>query len=251
MTKAALWKVVGGSAVILVAAAAAASGFEMGRRTGLARGEEISRRLRAARLVADVEIASASRLGDTARALQLLELNIDDGALKLTAGSEPSGIVAIERAVSASEALNAAKAYREVASAPGRAPADVSAELHDGEQVELRFVVKSQSAQPVRLFLDSLPWRAYGNAAVVVATPTGEPLEEDVLPIDDPGPAMVVLEPRQEMRGSLDLTARFPTLRDRRRETDLLVFWSYQFLQTMPQAEAKRAGGWLVVPSRR
>ena len=129
-------------------------------------------------------------------------------------------------------------------------PVEVTAELHDGARVELWFVVKSVGKEPMKYFLDALPWRAYGSATVVVSTPPGETLEPE-WPIDDPGPTIAMLEPDQEMRGAIDLTARFPTLKKRRRETDLLVFWSYQFPRTMPQGKAARTGGWLVVPKAR
>jgi len=129
-------------------------------------------------------------------------------------------------------------------------PVEVVAQLRDGPRVELRFIVKSNSDEPMRYFVDGLPWGVYGAAAIVVATPTGETLDPEA-PIEDPGPAIAVLQPRQEVRGSIDLTARFPSLKKRRRETDLLVFWSYEFWRTMPEGEAKRAGGWLLLPRSR
>ena len=133
---------------------------------------------------------------------------------------------------------------------PPAVPVDVAAELHDGAHAELRFIVKSNSDEPMRYFVDGLPWRAFGSAAVVVATPSGETLD-GVWPIDDLGPTIEVLQPRQEVSGSIDLTARFPSLKKRRRETDLLVFWSYKFWRTMPEGEARRAGGWLLLPRAR
>jgi hypothetical protein len=84
----------------------------------------------------------------------------------------------------------------------------------------------------------------------VVATLSGQPLDT-AAPIDDIGPTIAVLEPQQEMRGSIDLTERFPSLRQWQRKSDLLVFWSYRFDGTMPRGEAKRVGGWLLVPRLR
>lgn len=127
-------------------------------------------------------------------------------------------------------------------------PVSVTAELHTGgNRTELRFVVSSESSEQIKFVQDALPWGSYGSAAVVVTTPTGEPLGHDA-PIDDPGSTIAILAPHQELRGSIDLADRFPSLLKRRRETDLLVFWSYQFRRTMPQGVASRAGGWFLLP---
>ena len=42
---------------------------------------------------------------------------------------------------------------------PPAVPVDVAAELHDGAHAELRFIVKSNSDEPMRYFVDGLPWR--------------------------------------------------------------------------------------------
>lgn len=84
--------------------------------------------------------------------------------------------------------------------------------------------------KPARVFESNLPWGIRRSLLLVAICLDGQrsPIAE-LEYIDDPTPSVVSLQPGQKSHGSIDLSDRFPKLRDCLVKRDALIFWSYEF----------------------
>ncbi len=98
------------------------------------------------------------------------------------------------------------------------------------------------------LYEHGLPWRDSTSMVVIAArTDAVGTVLEQTLPIDDPGPATITIEPGQVLTGNIALCERFPGFLDAIRERDIIVFWSYQ-LTTVSGSSLPRTGGYVLFP---
>jgi hypothetical protein len=100
---------------LVVLGGTAAGAMEIGRRTGYRRGLEVARQEVFARVRADVEAASALRVGDARRAGLVLELSIDDGVRRVT---DDAALAAHREMSLPIAAVGAARAYRRAVTSP-------------------------------------------------------------------------------------------------------------------------------------
>src|SRR5690242_6347833 len=89
----------------------------------------------------------------------------------------------------------------------------------------LLITLTNRSSQPLLLYHYRLPWGGrYSMIVVALKTDApGKPLET-TLPIDDPGPATLVIQPGETVRGKISLVDRFPEFLQAQCERDLVVF---------------------------
>jgi hypothetical protein len=116
----------------------------------------------------------------------------------------------------------------------------------NGTALDIRLT--SKVAKPIRVYKSSLPWAAWHSMVLVAvkANRSGEVLEK-LTPVDDPGPTVIVLNSGESIKGRVDLNERFPGLSQSVRDSDVLLFWSYQ-LFSIGGAPFERQGGWLLIP---
>jgi hypothetical protein len=107
--------VAGALGALIVLGVTAVGAFELGRRNGSGGGMDVARREVAARVRADVEAASALRIGDSRRAALILELSIDDGARRL---ADDAALAADREAWLSMAASGAVHAYRRAVPSP-------------------------------------------------------------------------------------------------------------------------------------
>jgi hypothetical protein len=102
----------------------------------------------------------------------------------------------------------------------------------------------------LEIYEHSLPWRGALSIILVAvhANALGTPLDKEV-PIDDPTPDTLLLEPGTTYRGRISLPSRFPGFAEARRSRDVIVFWSYA-LQSIDGEQLPRSGGFLLFPKR-
>jgi len=112
----------------------------------------------------------------------------------------------------------------------------------------LDMTVKNVASKDVSIPDGYLPWDRYAMTLVLVETdPSSTPLKQQ-LEIADPMPAKPrKLKTGESMRGSIDLTDRFPQLSKVLQRAEVIVFWSYQ-LQGETGKKFERIGGWKLIP---
>jgi hypothetical protein len=100
------------------------------------------------------------------------------------------------------------------------------------EGESLRFTVSNTSNRILRISRNVLPWGDRYSVRIVAVQQTMDEgrVLADRQPISDlpPGP-LIVIPPGKSVSGLINLQERFPTLRDARGYTDILLFWYYGF----------------------
>jgi hypothetical protein len=104
-------------------------GLAFGYRQGFMRGLRHLENDMAGSLAGDVEVASCVRLGDTERALRILELRLDGNIMQLAAAKRNLGFVVAPGGWSRDEALSVATVYRGVVPPSGHDASAVTAAL--------------------------------------------------------------------------------------------------------------------------
>lgn len=129
MSFAALKKPLAIAALFLVTITVAGVSLEIGGRIGYRSGLRVAELEAATRLRAEVEAASALRIGDTAQATQVLELGIDHSALRLLDSVDDPGVLAAQGEPLPLFALGAARSYRAMVPSPDPQAAGIAKRL--------------------------------------------------------------------------------------------------------------------------
>jgi hypothetical protein len=106
-------------------------GYPLGQRRGLIDGLGHLRDAMAGDLTADVEVASCVRLGDTERALAILDARLDGAILQLAAAKQNLGYLVAPTNADRGDALALAKTYRSIVPPAGRDARAVSNALQN------------------------------------------------------------------------------------------------------------------------
>ena len=112
----------------------------------------------------------------------------------------------------------------------------------------LEFEVTSRRDAPMSLAGELLPWRSPGYTLVMAIDPRDGRLLEDsyaVLP-GIVGGETVSLLPRATLKGRIDLQKRYPDLKKRLAESDMLALWSHR-AALMDQRPVATVAGVLVL----
>jgi hypothetical protein len=104
-------------------------GLALGQRQGFIRALRYLQGSTSGGVALDVEVASCIRVGDTERALALLDARVDGAVLQLTAAKQNLGILAAATDWDADDALARAKAYRGIVPPSGHDAKAVSVAL--------------------------------------------------------------------------------------------------------------------------
>lgn len=123
-------------------------------------------------------------------------------------------------------------------------------DVHSAVVPEPRLEVSltNQTGTAITMYEHGLPWKgAYSMIVIAARADAVGTILERTLPIDDPGPTTITIQPGQVLTGSISLPERFPGFLDALRERDVIVFWSYQ-ITPVGSAAPPRAGGYLLFP---
>ena len=126
-------------------------------------------------------------------------------------------------------------------------PAGVQVELDPAKPLALRITLRSGSKTAARIYRSSLPWGNRYSMVFAGVTPRGEPLTQD-LPIDDPGPTQVTVEPKSSLSGDIDLQRVFTDLDKELKKSEVIVFWAYKAPDGL--GIPRWSGGWVLIPQR-
>ena len=120
-----------------------------------------------------------------------------------------------------------------------------------GSEPRLHVSLRNTSNATVETYEHSLPWRGvYSMLVIVVRADSAGSVLDRSLPVDDPGPGTVTVQPGQTLEGDIAIAPRFPGFVQALSEADLLVFWGYRF-QAVGQAPLPWTGGLVLFPSSR
>lgn len=128
----------------------------------------------------------------------------------------------------------------------------VSANATRDEQgdILLRFSVKNTTSESIRVFTALLPWKRSSSAIYIVRTQTGELKEGDKLSFGFPAAGETVIEPQQQVSGTVSLKSLFGgsiTLLD----AGGYLYWSYVFSHGDDSRKANELyGGVLLITKR-
>lgn len=83
---------------------------------------------------------------------------------------------------------------------------------------------------------------------LVAVAPDGELLKK-TLPIDDPSPEQVKLDPNQAITGEFDLREIFDDLAEISKKSDIQLFWAYEAPAELHIS--RWSGGWTLIPKQK
>lgn len=97
------------------------------------------------------------------------------------------------------------------------------------DKLTLDLKLSYRGQQRILISESSLPWRMEHSLLLLAVCLDGK---NRVIPetysLENPSPNAISLEPGQSLMGSVNLSERFPTLRDCVQNHEALVFWSFQ-----------------------
>jgi hypothetical protein len=123
-------------------------------------------------------------------------------------------------------------------------PAGIQVEMDSKKPLSLRVELRSGAETRVTFYKSRLPWGSIHSMILVAVTPSGRYLEKE-LPIDDPSPEKVTLDPKQSLRGDINLQKVFKGLDEALEKSDIQVFWAYEAPEEL--RIARWSGGWILI----
>jgi len=123
-------------------------------------------------------------------------------------------------------------------------PAGIQVEMDSKKPLSLRVELRSGAETRVTFYKSRLPWGSTHSMILVAVTPTGRYLEKQ-LPIDDPSPEKVTLDPKESIRGNINLRKVFKGLDEVLEKSDVHVFWAYEAPEEL--RVGRWSGGWILI----
>jgi hypothetical protein len=117
--------------------------------------------------------------------------------------------------------------------------------LNREKHLSLHITLKSGANHVVKVSRHRLPWSGGDSLIVVAVIGNGQCLRRDI-PIGDPVPIEVSVEPDKVLQGDVDLERLFPDIRRALQATDIQLFWAYDAPEAL-QID-RWSGGWLLIP---
>ncbi len=123
----------------------------------------------------------------------------------------------------------------------------VEVALHRQDPLRLQVTLTSGAATTATIYHADLPWGIRDSMIFSAVKPNGEPIDL-IFPIDDPGPDMVSIKPRETLIGEIDL--RY-VIRDVNvlKKSDVLLFWAYKAPDELHLPHW--TGGLVVIPKQK
>lgn len=111
-------------------------------------------------------------------------------------------------------------------------------------KVELRSGAETRAI----IYESRLPWGSAYGMILLAVMPNGQIINKE-LPVDDPSPKEVSLNPRESMKGEIDLRKMFRGLDEALRHSDIQLFWAYE---APDELHINRwSGGWILIPKQK
>ena len=123
-------------------------------------------------------------------------------------------------------------------------PPDVQVELDSQNPLALHVTVRSRANERITLAKYRLPWGNTYSMILVAATPQGHMIDKS-LPVDDPSPEHVSLEPNETLRGDINLANYFQGLDGALKKSEIHLFWAYKAPDELHIASW--SGGWILI----
>jgi hypothetical protein len=119
--------------------------------------------------------------------------------------------------------------------------------LNPQKPLHLRVTLRSSADTRATFFRWQLPWSNRYSMIFAAVKPNGESMEL-ALPIDDPHPGKVSVEPGATLAGDIDLT---DVIRDLTvtKKSDVHLFWAYKAPDGLHIP--RWSGGWVFIPQQR
>jgi hypothetical protein len=130
-------------------------------------------------------------------------------------------------------------------------PPRISMEVGAVDQASSKVVCKLVVSAPRELDVAkrALPWNGQFSATWVAVSLSDDVVLARALPVDSHERGFIRIEPGQVLTGVVDLEDQFPDVVQRRRESDIAVFWTYR-LDAGDAGTSNRQGGWLLLPKQ-
>ena len=104
-------------------------------------------------------------------------------------------------------------------------PTGIRVEM-DPQKFTLRVSLRSGNDTRVAVYKNRLPWGSAYSMILVAVTSSGQYLKKE-LPVDDPSPEQVSLDPKELIKGEIDLRKVFRGLDGVLKKSDVHLFWAY------------------------
>jgi hypothetical protein len=111
-------------------------------------------------------------------------------------------------------------------------------------RVDLQFGAEA----PVTIYKARLPWGSAYSMILVAVMPDGQSLKKE-LPVDDPSPDQVSVNPNEFIQGEIDLHKIFRGLDEALNKSDIQLFWAYEAPQELHIH--RWSGGWILIPKQK
>jgi hypothetical protein len=125
-------------------------------------------------------------------------------------------------------------------------PTGIQVAMDSKIPLTVRIKLQCGTESNVTLYKSQLPWGSTYSIILVAVTANGQYLKKE-LPIDDPSPEQITLDPKESIEGSIDLRKVFHNLDEVLKRSDVHLFWAYQ---APSQLHIAPAGGWILIPQQ-
>ena len=127
-------------------------------------------------------------------------------------------------------------------------PEGIQVETNHDSPFVMRVELRSGAETRISVYKNRLPWGSANSMILVAVMPDGQTLKKE-LPVDDPSPEQVTLNPKEAIRGQIDLRKIFRGLDDVLRRSDVQLFWAYEAPEELNIPHW--SGGWILLPKQK
>jgi hypothetical protein len=125
---------------------------------------------------------------------------------------------------------------------------DIQVELTSQNPPALHVTVRSRAETRVSFFKWRLPW-GNTNTMILVAVASDRNYIKRNIPIDDPSPERVSMEPNESLSGDVRLDNAFSGFDTALKRSDIHLFWAYEAPKELHIAPW--SGGWILIPQQK
>jgi|SRR3974377_82337 len=127
-------------------------------------------------------------------------------------------------------------------------PSGIQVETDHDNPLILKVELRSGAETSVKIYKSRLPWGSAYGMILVAVMPDGQTIKKQ-LPVDDPSPTEISLNPKEFMKGEIDLRKIFRGLEEAVRKSDIQLFWAYEAPEELHIP--RWSGGWILVSKQK
>jgi hypothetical protein len=127
-------------------------------------------------------------------------------------------------------------------------PSGIRVEVDHHNPFILRVELKSGAENRVTIYKSRLPWGSAYGMILLAVKPDGQIIKKE-LPVDDPSPNQVSLNPKESLKGEIDLRKIFRGLDEALRQSDIQLFWAYEAPDELHIP--RWSGGWILIQKQK